>query len=70
MKKLIKFVKVDYSNVREALRAMWKTIPEWVVVLYYVIVGSVALVFLPAVLLYIKIRVWLMFRKIMRGDGI
>lgn len=69
MNRIVEYVKADYERVNAILHDYNKNIPKWAINLYYVVVGSIALVCFPLVFIYVKIRVWFMFRKIKKEFG-
>lgn len=55
---MIKFIKNDYKRVIEALGYLvGRKIPFGIGLLYYIIVGAIALPFMPFAWLYCKIRI-------------
>ena len=55
---MIKFIKNDYRNVTEALEYLvGRKIPFGICLLYYIIVGAIALPFAPFAWLYCKIQI-------------
>lgn len=69
MNRIVEYVKADYERVNAILHDYNKNIPQWAINLYYVVVGSIALVCFPLVMIYVRIRVWFMFQKIKKEFG-
>ena len=74
---MIKFIKRDFVRVRSALELVikWK-IPFGIFLIYYVVVGTMGIIALPFMMLYVRIKLKIkmsdqieLFKKDFRGEA-
>jgi hypothetical protein len=64
---MIKYIKNDFIRVRAALQYTFnRKIPLWIFIIYYVVVGTIALLPTFVLWMFIKIRFWLIMRRLER----
>ena len=65
IKRFIRFLRNDYRRVSSTIHDMFKfKIPEWVVLIWYIIMAPIGLVLYPFVKIWSKIYFSRMIRKI------
>lgn len=63
--KIIEFLKCDYRSVSKAVNDIFKgKIPEWVILIYYIIMVPIGLILYPFAKIFVKVYFWIAFKKI------